>query len=383
MRVDDVRLNGWFEDARLLARLACGMPAAVVSLMTADGRARSTGQRSHDWFTAHLGDWPSLTAIAVVSGAARRPETAPFCSALSSLGPEAGVFAAVPLTLLDGAHVGAIFVWQSETKELDGDSLIALASVARVLSCSLASALEASESRRAAWLTSEVVTMVAHELRTPLTVLRGSLALLDADTLGLLSPPAKECVASARSSAERLVVLVNDVLDLDRLGAADFTLERAPVEPEALVRAALAAVSWLTTDRRVDVIGAADALFGDAGRLVHVLAHLVGNALRFTPPSLPVTISIETLTGRVRISVHDRGPGIAAESLPHLFRRFSQAQVSHSGGLGLGLTVSHAIVERHGGAMGVEAELGAGTTFWFEVPLAWPESPSNDEAAAP
>ena len=111
---------------------------------------------------------------------------------------------------------------------------------------------------------------------------------------------------------------------------------------------------------------------GDVDRITQVVANLLSNAAKFSPPGIPVTVTMTPWRSKVRVSVRDQGPGIPEEFRDRIFQKFSQADSSDTrlkGGTGLGLNISKAIVEKHGGSIGFETQVGSGTTFYFELPL--------------
>ena len=223
----------------------------------------------------------------------------------------------------------------------------------------------------------EFVSMVSHELRTPLTSLRSSLGLLALGKGGELSKEAEKLVAIAERNTVRLVSLINDILDLERLRGGRVELRRAAVFLEPLLARAVEDISPLARESQI-VLERAPSESGlvvlvDADRIVQVLINLLANAVKFSPAGGRVWLLAEPLAESVRISVCDDGLGIPAEWRERVFEPFQQVEGSDSrarGGSGLGLAISKSIVERHGGSIGVEPREPAGSRFWFTVPLA-------------
>ena len=227
-------------------------------------------------------------------------------------------------------------------------------------------------------LKGELVATVSHELRTPLTSIRGALGLLEGGISGPLSEQAASLVRIARGNSERLIRLVNDVLDLEKIEAQKVeyrmqTLRAADVVPtaaEGMHGAAMQAGVRIVQDVRA--LGAFEA---DRDRVLQVLTNLLSNAVKFAPPGTDVVLRAEddAPAGIIRLMVEDRGPGIPADKLDGLFQKFHQVDASDArarGGTGLGLAITRAIVEQHGGRMGVASEPGVRTAFWCELPAA-------------
>ena len=218
---------------------------------------------------------------------------------------------------------------------------------------------------------SEFVSTVSHELRTPLTAIRGSLGLLEGGGVTHLPPKALNLLRIARNNCDRLVRLLNDMLDLDKIEAGKLTLRTVPLEPAEVVGAALDELRPMADQRAIALVedlSPAPSVSGDRDRLIQVLTNLVSNAIKFSPTGATVTVSISADDQGVRFSVHNPGPGIAAQDMPRLFGRFQQLDGSdrrRHGGTGLGLAIAKAIVEQHEGTIGVESDPDAGTTFWF------------------
>jgi len=241
-------------------------------------------------------------------------------------------------------------------------------------------ATDVTERLRAQRMKDEFVSIVSHELRTPLTSIRGSLGLLEGGVAGALPTKAAELVRIARSNSDRLIRLINDILDLDKMQTGRITLDRTLVAADALVEEVVTHMAAYAEQARVvvEVDGRpCDPVNGDRDRLVQVLTNLLSNAIKFTPEGETVRVRFGPATahGRVRFSVSDRGPGIAQPDIPKLFQKFHQLDPSDArarGGSGLGLVIAKTLVEAHHGHIGVDSEVGRGSTFYFEVPCARP-----------
>jgi PAS domain S-box-containing protein len=222
----------------------------------------------------------------------------------------------------------------------------------------------------------DFIANVSHELRTPLASIRGYLELF---LKGKVKDPAvqQEFLTRAAQDADRLTALVNDLLDLSRLEAGRFQLELEEVDMSALITETLQSLEGLAGEKGISIMRQSSPktpllVKADRRRLQQVLVNLVGNAIKFSEPNRPILVTGEAAKDLVTIKVTDQGPGIPAEALPRLFDKFYQVHSSTKragGGAGLGLHISKQIVEAHGGQIGVESELGEGSTFYFTLPM--------------
>lgn len=237
---------------------------------------------------------------------------------------------------------------------------------------------------------SEFVSTVSHELRTPLTSIRGSLGLVAGGVAGALPDAARKLVDIAKSNCERLIRLINDILDVEKIesGKMQFDTAVQPMLP-LLVQAVAGNEGFAAQhDVRLRFSSSADGATCpiDADRLVQVVTNLLSNAVKFSPPGGTVEMTLAQAGGRARVEVRDQGPGIPLEFRSRIFQKFSQADSSDArgkGGTGLGLNISRSIVERFGGTIGFTSEIGQGTTFFFELPLAQAERTVQISAAQP
>lgn len=223
----------------------------------------------------------------------------------------------------------------------------------------------------------EFISTVSHELRTPLTSIMGSLELVTSGVSGSLPPELAPLVDIAHKNAARLVRLINDILDIDKIesGMMHFDLHSRELMP--LITQAIEANQDYASQYGVKLV-LGDGLPGaqvkvDSDRLAQVLANLLSNAAKFSPKDAEVTAAVSRHEGGFRISVSDCGPGIPAEFKSRIFQKFSQADSSDTrqkGGTGLGLNITKAIVEHMGGRIGFASRPGAGTTFYVDLPEA-------------
>lgn len=222
----------------------------------------------------------------------------------------------------------------------------------------------------------EFVSTVSHELRTPLTAIYGSLSLLTSGMAGELPPDVRQLLAISHDSTERLIRLINDLLDLDKIasGKIDYRMEVQPLRP--LVEQAMRDTQGYAEALRARfrLVGEEDVRVRmDADRIVQVCVNLLSNAAKFSPPDAEVEVGLAVREGWVRVWVADRGPGVPPEFHDRMFQRFAQADASDRrarGGTGLGLSICRSIAEAHGGRVGFHSEPGVRTEFFFELPLA-------------
>jgi PAS domain S-box-containing protein len=232
-----------------------------------------------------------------------------------------------------------------------------------------------TERKRVERLKNEFVAIVSHELRTPLTSIRGSLGLLSGGVAGELAPRARAMVEIAYNNSERLVRLINDMLDIEKIESGKLMFNLKPTELLPLIKQALDANQAYAAQLKVNLAledAIPQALVNvDSDRLMQVFTNLLSNAAKFSPANDTVVVSMARRDGRVRVSISDHGPGIPEEFHGRMFQKFAQADSSDTrqkGGTGLGLSIAKAIVDRLGGQLGFESRAGAGTTFYVDLP---------------
>jgi PAS domain S-box-containing protein len=244
-----------------------------------------------------------------------------------------------------------------------------------------------SERREVDRLKREFVAVVSHELRTPLTSVRGSLSLLANGALGELPDEAKEVVAIAERNTVRLMHLINDILDLERLEAGRMPMYVSLHPLKHVFDRSLESVRVVADQQEVaiEVVPTEARVLGDADRLVQVLVNLMSNAVKFSPKKSVVTVCAKDEAGFVEVSVRDRGRGIPVSHQEAIFQRFQQVESSdgrQKGGSGLGLPICKAIVEQLGGTLKVTSAPGEGSTFTFRLRSGWPEPRPDSLLAA-
>jgi signal transduction histidine kinase len=236
----------------------------------------------------------------------------------------------------------------------------------------------AGERKRLERLKDEFVSTVSHELRTPLTSIAGSLGLLMGNAAGSLPKSAERLLEIAHTNSVRLVRLVSDILDIEKLesGHVAFDLKKIQVRPlvEQTVEAIRGYAEGHRVKVRIEAAVAVDDVRADADRLAQVLTNLMSNAIKFSPPDGEVVIAVENeaKVNVVRITVRDHGPGISFDFKSRIFERFAQADATparRKGGTGLGLSIAKQIIDRLGGEIGFADAPGGGTVFHVELPI--------------
>ena len=227
-------------------------------------------------------------------------------------------------------------------------------------------------------LKNDLVATVAHEFRTPLTSLRMAIHLCLEHVAGPLTDKQGDLLHAAREDCERLQRIVDELLDLARIQGGHMQLNRRRLPARQLVETAVDAQRAAAAEHHVELATelapAMPELEIDPDRLQLVFANLLSNAIRHSPVGAVVRVRGHAEDGLVRFEVIDRGPGIAPDQRESIFEKFAQGE--RRGGAGLGLSIAREIVAAHGGAIGVDSELGAGSTFWFTVPVRGHDSPA-------
>ena len=240
---------------------------------------------------------------------------------------------------------------------------------------------DVSERRRLEKMKDEFISTVSHELRTPLTSLRASLGLVQSGSLDKRPEKQRQMIDIAIGNCDRLIRLVNDILDFEGAEKGRMPLDRKPVETMTLLRRAADVAHNAATQARIEfrVESNAPPVLADEERVLQVLNELVTNAIKFSSPNTVIRLAAmpaEKMGGSssdVVFVVEDQGRGIAPDKLERIFERFQQGDASDSralGGTGLGLALCRSIVEQHGGRIWAESEPGKGSRFLFTLPAA-------------
>lgn len=223
-------------------------------------------------------------------------------------------------------------------------------------------------------LKQEFVSLISHDLRTPLTSIQCFLNLIVDGVFDANMAAVKEMAKEVETETSRLINMINSLLDIDKMeaGRLELCLESVPLQ--SIVTQAVRSVALLAHRRNVPIqVGPIDGelqVRADINYAIQVVVNLLSNAIKFSPSGSPIEVAVEVTEWSVKLTVTDSGPGIPKEFQERLFNRFEQARASDSrikGGSGLGLAISKAIVDLHGGSIGMHGEEGQGSTFWFTL----------------
>jgi PAS domain S-box-containing protein len=235
--------------------------------------------------------------------------------------------------------------------------------------------VDTSERKRIDRLKDEFVSTVSHELRTPLTSISGSLGLLVGQCSGQLPRMAERLLTIAHTNSQRLVRLINDILDIEKLESGHVVFNLSQIDVRLLVEQAIednrGFAEGYGVHIRFDTASVDCEVNADPDRLVQVITNLLSNAVKFSPADGEVLVAVEKTGSVIRISVRDHGSGVPADFKDHIFTKFAQADGTSSrqkGGTGLGLSIVKQIVERLGGEVGFNDVAGGGTVFYVELP---------------
>ena len=232
-----------------------------------------------------------------------------------------------------------------------------------------------TERKQSEMMKNEFVSTVSHELRTPLTSIMGSLGLIKSGAVGLLPENLGRMLDIAYNNSDRLVHLINDILDIEKIEAGKMDFQMAPLDLRSLLEQSIDANKGYGEEHNVSfelssMISEA-MVEGDKNRMMQVMTNLMSNAAKFSPAGGSVLLSLAEQNGDFRVSVTDRGSGIPEAFKKKIFGKFHQADSSNTrqkGGTGLGLNITKAIVEQHGGHINFESVVDRETTFFFDLP---------------
>jgi len=227
----------------------------------------------------------------------------------------------------------------------------------------------------------ELISIVSHELRSPLTSIKGFLSLLIEGVYGELSVKLIDRARRADANTQRLMRLVNDLLLIEKLESGIMSIEKSAIAFSSVLQQALDSLRDFANSHQVKLEAESieEQLFADGDRLTQVMINLISNAIKYSESGQSVSITCAEAPGWFEVRVTDQGRGIPLSARQRIFERFQQVETDDSkrkGGTGLGLAICKAIIEQHGGTIGVDSELGKGSAFWFRLPTA----KENDES---
>ncbi|MEE9233999.1 MAG: HAMP domain-containing sensor histidine kinase [Candidatus Acidoferrales bacterium] len=252
-----------------------------------------------------------------------------------------------PIRRSDGTPLGRLFLWVAMTREKQIDQN-----------------------------KNEFISIASHELRTPMTSIKGSLDLLLGGFAGDLGEETRELLVIAQSGCERLIRLINDVLDISKIEAGRMQLRLQPISLFDSVQRSARTIKSYADGFQVKIVidcpGPPPEVLGDRDRLDQVVTNLLGNAVKFSPAGGTVTVSLCPVAGAVQCRVKDQGPGIPPDQRDRIFGKFQQVegQAGKKGGTGLGLAIAQALIRQHQGRIWVESEVDRGSEFIFQIPSA-------------
>ena len=234
--------------------------------------------------------------------------------------------------------------------------------------------IDVTERHEVERLKQEFISMISHELRSPLNSVLGFLEMLPEGVYGDLNSQGKDKVGVAERNINRLVRLINDLLDIDRMESGRLSMEIQDVDLKQIIERSVEAVKSLADQEQItiDVPDAHAVVTADGERLVQVMVNLLSNAIKFSPSGGKIDVGLTSQNDWVEVRVSDQGRGIPEKFKQMIFEKFQQVTASdwrQKGGTGLGLAISKAIIDQHHGSIGVESEEGKGSTFWFRLPI--------------
>ncbi|MGC1248540.1 MAG: ATP-binding protein [Spirulinaceae cyanobacterium] len=270
---------------------------------------------------------------------------------------------------------GSLYNQEVQIRSRTGETKVVLLSMELIelagVQCTLNIINDITERKR---LENEFISLVSHELRTPMSSIIGALDLLGTGQLGNLNTQGKQVLNIAITNTERLMRLVNDILDLERIKSGKIQMQKVRCNGANLLAQASETMQTLANNSqlRLEVETSSVILWGDPDRILQTLTNLLSNAIKFSEPGQTIWLRSRLYGDYLQVEVQDEGRGIPADKLQLIFERFQQVDASDSrskGGTGLGLSICRNIIEQHNGKIWAESILGQGSTFYFTLPL--------------
>ena len=383
-KVLDTQSEEAFDRITRIATHIMGTPIALISLIDKD----------RQWFKSRQGLDAAETPrdLAFCAHAIMRPDAFIIPDAtkderfadnpLVTTPPDIRFYAGIPLTTQDGLSIGTLCAIDRVPRQPTDAQVKALSDLARIVMDELELRRaglfvldEVAHRKKLDELKSAFIADINHELRTPLTSIIGSLGLLESGMLGEFDTTVMDMLRIADRNSKSLLELINDLLDMSKLEAGAVDFEFAPADMVAMMREVTENVGTYAVEKSLTLKIEPDApvitATVDKRRMTQVLTNLISNAIKFSPKGGTVFLRARSSITGIRIEVADQGPGIAKAEQPKVFDKFVQAKSAgktSAKGTGLGLSIARSIVESHAGKIGLESDVGHGTTFYFELP---------------
>ncbi|MBI2810157.1 MAG: HAMP domain-containing histidine kinase, partial [Candidatus Melainabacteria bacterium] len=230
-----------------------------------------------------------------------------------------------------------------------------------------------AEREEAERLKKEFVAMIGHDLRTPLSSVQGTLTLLADGIYGDISDTGIKKARVAEKSIERITHLANELLDIEKIESNNLQIQLEPIALQAAIQRSIANLEGFAVYKKIEIdfTDTNIEVMADEARLTQVLVNLISNAIKFSPDGSTVSVTAaQTDSGQVEVRVTDQGRGIAADQKEEIFTRYKQldkTDAKNERGIGLGLAICKAIVENHGGQIGVDSNEQGGCSFWITL----------------
>lgn len=270
---------------------------------------------------------------------------------------------------------GSLHNQECKLRTKQGEIKIVLLSIELIelngVTCTLNIINDITERKR---LEDEFISLVSHELRTPMNSIIGALDLLNTQQLGTLTDKGKQIINIAINNTERLIRLVNDILDLERIKSGKITMQPSKCNAAELIIQAAQTMQSMAYSAQIhlNVKPASIEILADSDRILQALTNLLSNAIKFSQPGQTVELRSMVNSNYLQIEIQDQGRGIPPDKQQLIFERFQQVDASDSrskGGTGLGLPICRSIIEQHKGQIWVESILGKGSTFYIHLPI--------------